>query len=171
VRTRDAGAAVLGLVAAVALASGCGGRRLEHGVFQSPKGYRAVVPGEGWKVVEDSRADLELRHASGRAGMTAHAICDPAVARRPPAVLRRSLLAGLRDRSVVERGDAVLAGRPASRIVVEGRAGLDGALMRVEAFTLVAGGCVYDLLYAARADSFAAWRADFARFAASFATE
>ncbi|HSE93577.1 MAG TPA: hypothetical protein VLF19_09745 [Methylomirabilota bacterium] len=168
---REARVAVLGLVAALALATGCAGRRVEHGVFHSPKGYRAALPGDAWSVVNGSRADLELRHASGRAGMTVNATCDPAVARRPAAQLTRALFAGLRDRSDVEHGDAVVGGRTAARTVVEGRAGMDGDRLRVEALTVVDGGCVYDLLYAAPTESFDAWHDDFMRFAASFAKE
>ncbi len=168
---RETHAAVLGLVAALALTSGCGGRRIEHGVFYSPKGYRAALPGDAWSVVEQSRADLELRHVNGQAGMTVNATCDPAAARRPPALLERALLAGLRDRSTIERGDAVVGGRPASRILVEGRPGADGGVVRIEALIFVDGDCVYDLLYAAPVGSFATWQPDFARFAASFARE
>ncbi len=155
-------------MAALVLAAGCAGRRIEHGVFHSPKGYRATLPGDGWSVVDDTRADLELRHASGRAGMIVNATCDPAVARRAQPVLERALLAGLRDRSILEHDAVVVGGRPASRVVVEGRSGADGVIVRVEALTLVDGGCVVDLLYAAPADAFAAGAADFARFAASF---
>ncbi|MGH7388397.1 MAG: hypothetical protein ACREM3_02920 [Candidatus Rokuibacteriota bacterium] len=168
---REAHAAVLGLVAALALTAGCAGRRVEHGVFHSPKGYRATLPGGAWSMVDASRADLELRHATGRAGMTVNATCDPAVTGRPAAQLTRALFAGLRDRSDVERGDAVVGGRTASRAVIEGRAGVDGGRIRVEALTFVDGGCVYDLLYVAPAESFDAWHADFTGFAASFARE
>lgn len=168
---REAHAVVLGFVAALALAFGCGGRRIEHGVYHSPKGYRAALPGDAWSVVEQSRADLELRHANGHAGMIVNASCDPAVVRRPPEQLERALLAGLRDRTTVERGDTVVGGRTASRVLIEGRSGVDGGVVRIEALTFVDGGCVYDLLYAADADAFAAWHPDFARFAASFAKE
>ena len=73
-------------------------------------------------------------------------------------MLQRALLAGLRDRSILERGDTVVGGRPASRVLAEGRTFVDGA-------------CVVDLFYAAPVDAFAAWAPDFARFAASFARE
>lgn len=168
---RDAHTAVLGLVAVLALTAGCAGRRIEHGVFHSPKGYRAALPGDAWSVVDDTRADLELRHASGRAGMIVNATCDPAVASRPGAALQRALLVGLRDRSILERGDAVVGGRTVSRVVAQGHTGAEGGVVRVEALTFVDGGCVVDLLYAAPADTFAVWAPDFARFAGSFARE
>jgi len=171
VSAREAHALMVGLLAVLALTSGCGGRRIEQGVYHSPKGYRTAVPGDVWSVVDDSRADLELRHASGQAGMTVNASCDPAVARRPPPLLQRALVAGLRDRTIVERGDTVVGGRTVSRMLIEGHLGVDGRVVRVEALTFVDGGCVYDLLYAADADSFAAWHPDFVRFATSFARE
>lgn len=169
-RAREAHAAVVSLVA-LALIAGCAGRRIEHGVFHSEKGYRATLPAGAWSVVEDTRADLELRHASGRAGMTVNATCDPDVARRPAPVLQRALLAGLRDQSILEHGPAAVGGRPARRILVEGRAGADGAVVRIEALTLVEGDCVVDLLYAAPPDAFAVWAPEFARFAGSLARD
>jgi hypothetical protein len=165
-------AAALGAVGALAtLLTGCAGRRVEGGVFHSSKGYRVALPGPEWTVVDSSRADLELRHQTEVAGMLINAACADAEARRPPSRLAAHLLAGLRGRTVLERADAVVAGRPAARAVLEARAGADGAPLRIETYTLTDGGCVYDLIYAAESPVFEAGHAAFERFVGSFSRE
>src|SRR5262249_56018020 len=57
--------------------AGCAGRRLQDGVYRSEHGFRVTVPGPGWRVVDGSRAELELRRADGEAGMLAHPTCRP----------------------------------------------------------------------------------------------
>jgi len=161
---------LLGAVVAL-LVAGCAGRRIEHGVFYSTKGYRVRIPGPEWTVVDQSRADLELRTRDGRAGMLANATCEAQVARRPADVLQRQLLLGLRDRRLVERGEVIAAGRPGTRTVVEAGALGHDARVRIETVTVTDPRCVYDLIYAAPVDVFAARRADFARFVASFTVE
>lgn len=159
----------LGL-AAVVLVVGCAGRRIERGVYHSPKGYRLAIPGPDWSVVEASRADLELRHAGGGAAMLAHATCDGA-ARRPPSALERELLAGLRDRHVLARGQASVNSHPAAHAIIQAERGPGRGDVRIEVYTLRGGRCVYDLIYAAPAAEFDRWRPHFERFIATFETE
>src|SRR5205085_11033078 len=75
-------------LAAATLALGaCAGKRIEHGIFHAPSGYRVALPPDGaWRIVDDSRADLELRHRTAAAGMLVNGACDPGVARRGPEV-------------------------------------------------------------------------------------
>jgi hypothetical protein len=159
-----------GALATLALAA-CGGRRIESGVFYSPKGYRVTIPGPDWIVIDSSRADLEIRHRGGAAGMLVNAACADEVVRRPPARLSAQLLAAVRGRRVLERGDLALNGRPAAHLLVEGQTEEDGPAFRVETYTVNDQRCVYDLVYATPAADFAARRGDFARFIASFTTE
>jgi hypothetical protein len=159
------------LAVTLALAAGCGGRRIEQGVFHSPKGYRATLPGARWSVVESSRADLELRHDSPPAGMFVNATCRGSAPGRPVEALGRALLLGLRDRRVIERGEATVAGRPAAHAVVEATASAGDPPMRIETLTFVDAGCAYDLAYAAPAEVFEGLRGDFQRFVASFTRE
>ncbi|MGH7303603.1 MAG: hypothetical protein ACRELZ_09955, partial [Candidatus Rokuibacteriota bacterium] len=64
----------LALVLAGVLAlTGCAGRRIENGVYHSPKGYRLSLPGSEWSVAKESKADLELRHQDGMAAMLVNA--------------------------------------------------------------------------------------------------
>ncbi|MGH7354398.1 MAG: hypothetical protein ACRELS_07490 [Candidatus Rokuibacteriota bacterium] len=163
-----AGAVIVGLVAALGACAGAHVR--EGGVFRSASGYRVTVPGPEWKEAAAGRADLELRHATLRAGMLANAQCDPAVARRRLDVLGRQLLIGVRELRWVEHGETPVNGRAAAHALLEGR--LDGgAPVRIEAYTLRDARCVYDLLLVAEPSAFDGARGDFLRFVNSFATD
>lgn len=162
---------MVGVAAALALLVGCAVRRIDNGVFRSPKGYRVTIPGPDWVVVESSRADLELRHRGAEAGMLVHATCRATAGRRPPAVLARQLLAGLRERRILERREAVVDGLPATRALLEATSGPDGARMKIEAYVLADGRCAYDLIYAAPPAAFEGGQADFERFVATFLRE
>jgi len=159
-------------VAAATLALGaCAGARIDHGVFHAQSGYRVALPEGAWEVVEDSRADLELRHRSETAGMLVNGLCDPAAVRRRPALLTRHLLIGLRDRVVIEGDEVPVNGRVASHRLVEGRMGPSDARVRIESYTLKGDRCVYDLLFVAAPEAFAVRRGDFQRFVESFTGE
>jgi hypothetical protein len=169
----SAGARRAALVTAVAFAilTGCAGRRLQDGVYRSEHGFRVTVPGPGWRVVNGSRAELELRRADGEAGMLAHATCRPDAVRRDFGLLERHLLLGLRDRATLEADETDLAGRRAAHLVVEGRPRDGEGRMRIESYVLKNARCVYDLLYVAPPGEFDVGRADFRRFVQSFAME
>jgi hypothetical protein len=169
-----AGGGTTRLAVAVVLAAGLGGcatARIEDGVFHSARGYRVALPGPEWRVATDGRAELDLRHRAVAAGMLANAVCDRTAARQSAGVLARHVLVGLRDRAVLERATVSLGGRPALRTVVEGRPESGGDRVRVEAWVLTDGRCVFDLLYVARVDVFETGWADFRRLVASFGTE
>ena len=169
----SAGARRAALLTAVAFTvlAGCAGRRLHDNVYHSEHGFRVAVPGPAWRVVDGSRAELELRRADGAAGMLAHATCRPEAARRNFGLLERHLLLGLRDRATLEENETDLAGRRAAHLVVEGRARDGDERMRIESYVVKDTRCVYDLLYVAPPDAFEAGRADFSRFVRSFAME
>jgi hypothetical protein len=151
--------------------SGCAGRRITDGVFKATKGYRVSVPGPDWAVVDSSRADLELRHRDGSAAMLVNAVCDRRATTRSAGALAQQLLAGLRDREMIERGEVSVNGRRGARMVVEAQAGGPGSRVRIEIVTLADARCVYDLIYAAPGATFADRYADFDRFLASFVGE
>jgi len=168
-RLRAVAVALLGMVVGFGL-SGCAGRRIIDGVFRASKGYRVTVPGPDWVVVGSSRADLELQHRDGSAGMLVNAVCDRRATSRPAGALAQQLLTGLRDREIIERGDVAVNGRRGTRMVVEARAaGL--SRVRLEIVTLADARCVYDLIYAAPAAAFAGRHGDFERFLGSFTGE
>ena len=159
--------------AATALAlAACAGKRIEQGIFHGPSGYRVALPPDGaWQIVEKSRADLELRHRTGAAGMLVNGLCDPAVARRESGVLARHLLMGIRDRVEIESGEVPVNGRLASHRLLEGRMRQSEQRVRVESYTLRGDRCVWDLLFVAEPEAFEDGRDDFRRFVESFAGE
>jgi hypothetical protein len=171
-RSGRAGAGLLTTVIAMAaVLGGCAtARRIDHGVYHSPHGYRVTLPGPEWRLVEDSAADLELRNGD-RTGMLVTAECGESPSRVPDSMLLRRVLFGLRGRRVLERGDVVVNGAGGARAVVEGTAEDRGDRLRVEAYVLRHGACVYDFLYAAPPDAFEQWRPAFGRLVESFATE
>ena len=156
---------------AAAAMAGCAGPRIEHGIFRSPKGYRIAIPGDGWTVTPDSRADLELRRPGGRLGMLVNAACDPETLKSSLRTLERHLLSGLRDRSLVTAENVTLAGRSARHAVIDGRFRDEVEPVRVELYVIRDGRCVYDFLYAAPPASFEAARPEFERFVETFSTE
>jgi hypothetical protein len=160
-------------LAAAALALGaCAGTRIEHGVFHAATGYRVALPPDGaWRIVDDSRADLELRHRTASAGMLVNGACEPAIARRGPEVLTRHLLMGLRDRKELEHSEVPVNGLVASHRLLEGRMRESDERVRVESYTLRGQRCVYDLLFVAEPEAFEAGRGDFRRFVESFTGE
>jgi hypothetical protein len=164
--------APLALVLAAVLAlTGCAGRRIENGVYHSPKGYRLSLPGPEWSVAEESKADLELRHQDGMAAMLVNAECDDRAKARSAGQLLGQLLIGVHDRATIEQNEVSVNGRQALHRVLDGRVAAEGAPTRIEAYVLKDGACVYDFAYVAPPASFDAWRADFRRFVESFAKE
>ena len=159
------------MLAALAFIFGCALKRIENGVYHSSKGYRVTIPKAGWTLVADGPADLTLRHPAADAGMAVNAVCEGAAPRRADGVLARQLQIGLRDRKVIERATADVAGRPASRMLVEGHLEESAARVRIESLSMKDGRCLYDFLYVAPRATFEATRADFARFVDSFRTE
>jgi len=161
-------ALVLGAIVAL---TACAGRRIEHGVYHSSKGYRVTLPGADWAVAEESKADLELRHHDGTAAMLANAQCDDRARTRSSDLLLGHLLIGIRGRATIEQEEVSVNGRQAVHRVLDGRLDADDAPTRIEAYVMRDERCVYDLVYAAPPSSFDAWRAEFRRFVESFAME
>lgn len=167
-----AGGAAIALLAAAGVVSCATGTRIEGGVYRAPSGYRVTLPGAEWNVMTDeergSRTDLQLRHRDGRAAMLAHGACEGGAGRRSFDILTRHVLVGLRDRTVVEDGSAQVSGRTAAHTVVDGRRRQSDERVRVESYVVKDGRCVYDLLFVAAPEAFAARRPAFQSFVNSF---
>jgi hypothetical protein len=163
----------VGVAATALVLSGCAstGVRVENGVFRAPTLFRVTVPGPEWDVATASRAELELRHRGTRAGILANAECGEELAGRDLAVLARRLFVGLRGREVLENGAATVGGVPAVRAVMDAQVTGEEERMRVEAYVVKDGRCVYDLVYVAPGATFEAQRPDFRRFVESFVRE
>jgi len=139
--------------------------RLSSGVLErSDKGYRIVLP-NGWEPI-DLRADLALRHPAFGMALLAHGTCAGKAPERSLAVLARHLRFGLREvRGLVEERTEV-AGHAAVRSRFMAR--LDGEPVGVEAVTLRARGCAYDLAVVASPDRMEGAVREFERFVAGF---
>ena len=159
-----------GVTVALSLTA-CALRQAPMSVYHSDKGYRVTLPGQDWQIAGERRADLELRHRQGRAGMLVNASCGSRLSGRSPDDLSREILAGFSARDVQQRGAARVAGREATHVVAEGRSGGSRQRVRVEMYVVKDGRCVYDLLYAAAPADFAVWREDFRRLVETFALE
>ena len=136
-----------------------------------PERFRVTVPGPEWDVTPAGRADLELRHRAGRAGILANVECGEGRARPELTALTRRLFVGLRSREVIENGVTTVGGLSAAHAVMEAQVTGDDERMRVEAYVLKDERCVYDLVYVAPSAAFAERRPDFQRFVESFARE
>ena len=156
---------------AVVMAVGCAGKRIESGVFYSPKGYRVGLPGAEWTVVDASRADLELRHHAAPAAMLAHATCGGQAPAPRLEALSRHLLIGFQSRAIVEWGDVSVNGRRTAHAVLDGRLAAGEALTRVETYVMKDERCVYDFALVAPPESFETWRTAFRELVDTFATE
>jgi hypothetical protein len=159
------------MLAGVVLVFGCVVKRIENGVYHSSKGYRVTIPKVEWTLVDAGPADLTLRHQVSSAGIAVNAVCDGAALRRPAGVLARQLHIGLRDRRTIERTTVEVAGRPASRTLVEGHLEGESTRVRVESLSMTDARCLYDFLYVAPPAAFEATRGDFTTFVDSFRTE
>jgi hypothetical protein len=148
--------------------SACGGSRIEGGVFYSPKGYRVALPvRQGWEVVADGRADLELRRPTSQVGILLNATCEGKALTRSLAVLARHLTFGIQAREVLGQGELTVAGHRAVRVLLEGR--LDDLPVRVEAYVVKGERCLYDMLYVAPPAGFADAAEEFRALVGSFA--
>ena len=147
------------------VAAGCSAGRIESGVYYSSKGYHVSLPSPGWSVKRGGAADLELQRATPPGGMLADATCEDTALRRPLDVLTRHLTFGLKERVVEESGPLTVGGRSAQRAVLRGS--LDGTPVEVEAIVIKGDQCVYDFLYVASPEDFAAGREEFRAFVES----
>jgi hypothetical protein len=150
-----------GGLAGCAAPRGLSGRVLER----SDKGYRIEVPA-GWEPIE-MRADLALRHPVLGAAVMAHGTCEGKAPERSLAVLARHLRFGLREvRELVEE-PVTVAGQAAVRSRFAARLGDEPVV--VEAVTVRARGCAYDLAVVAPPDRMEWAVREFQRFLAGFA--
>jgi hypothetical protein len=152
----------------------CAGARIESDVYHSLKGYRVTIPGRDWIVVDDSRADLEMKHSSGEAAMLVNASCEPVAHGRSLDVLGREILAGLRDREVNVLEPASVGGGESAHAIVEARRGGSDRgddRVRMELYLVKGARCIFDLVYAATPAAFDRWRDDFHRLVATFGSE
>jgi hypothetical protein len=119
-----------------------------------------------WRPVA-GKADLAFRDPRLDAVIMANADCNERDAPLP--VLANSLVIGFTERQITHEETVALAGRDA--LHRELTAKLDGVPVALDAFVLKKDGCVYDLVYSAPPERYAAGKPAFAGFVAGFDTE
>jgi hypothetical protein len=117
------------------------------------------TPVEGTMLAFHDRESGGSAHVYGRCGQDGDDV--------PLAALTQHLLIGFTDRKVESEELVPLDGREALRTIVTAK--LDGVSVALEIYVLKKDGCVYDLVWVAPPQSFAAGRARFDAFVAGFA--
>lgn len=116
-----------------------------------------------WRRVSLEGADLAYRDDA----RAASAMFDVRCARRdgdaPLSALTAQLIMGTTQRDFVSQETLPLDEREAMHTTL--RAKLDGVPLQYDIFVMKKDGCVYDLVYVAEPDQYAAGAADFERFA------
>lgn len=128
--------------------------------------YRFGLPGPGWQPIEglDEVQVAWVREDLG-AVIDIHGQCDE----HGDSSLQQytdHLRIDWTDWEVLEQEDFELVGRVAVRTVAEGR--LDGVERRNEFVVVKKNGCIFDLRYSARPETFAEGRGDFQAVVAGF---
>lgn len=144
---------------ALVLVSGCASDlvRTEDGYRNPRHHYRIGVPqgpGAPWKRVEIDGAWIGFRRP-GPQTVSMQSSCGRPVAH--PAIMARSLVLGIRERSLRQAGPIVVAGRSGWSQTFDTRS--DGVAVRVKTVTVVIDDCTYDWTLAATGDFALAERA------------
>ncbi len=132
---------------------GCGPHvRYEKGVVKTAKTeYRAANPGPGWKPIDTRGADLAFFNEKLDAFVMFNSTCDE-YRDAPTRALANHLFIGIEKKKILIQEDRPLDTRDAVYTEVQGK--LDGATVRVAAYTLVKNYCTYDISYSAPGKNF-----------------
>jgi len=153
------------LLAVLLAVAACGhADAFENGVLH--KGELAVRLGPvpaAWRRVSLEGADLAFRDDARAASAMFDVRCSRRDGDAPLAALTAQLLMGTTQRDFVNQETLPFDEREAMHTTL--RAKLDGVPMQYDIFVMKKDGCVYDLVYVAEPDHFAAGAADFERFA------
>jgi hypothetical protein len=145
---------------------GCAPSRWQAGsVLVVPdKGYRIALPAD-WERL-DTEADVAVRHRTLGVVLMAHGTCEGNAPSRSLPVLARHLRFGLRGTQGLATEPMTVAGHAGLRSRFSAR--LDGVAVAVEAVTVLAQGCTYDLVAVAPAGRSEAATEAFEGFVAGF---
>lgn len=151
---------ILGLAAA-----GCAGPALHDGVFKNDNvRYRTSPPPAPWSRINVPDGQVTYVLGSTGATLSAHGEC-----RRTDAPLRAltlHILNGFTDRRGSTEQFFTFAGREALRTALSAR--LDGVDLRLQIVVVKRDACVFDFVYSAPPEQFAARAGDFDHFIAGF---
>jgi hypothetical protein len=153
------------LLVAVALLAACAhAESFDDGVLHKDGLSIRVgpVPPE-WRRLEIEGADLAFRDPPREGSVLFHVRCGNRDDDAPLTVLTQHLIMGTTERDFTSQETLPFDQREALRTQM--RAKLDGVPMQYDIYVMKKDGCVYDLVYVAPPDRFAAGAADFDRFA------
>jgi hypothetical protein len=158
---------------ALAVAAAAGGcthaRAFDDGVYR--RGSMAVRVGPvppGWRRVTVDGADLAFRDDERSGSALFNARCGRRDDDAPLSVLTEHLIMGTTEREFDAQDVVPFDRREAMHTLL--RAKLDGVPMQYDIYVMKKDGCVYDLVYVAPPNRFAAGAADFERFASGLQT-
>jgi hypothetical protein len=117
-----------------------------------------------WQRIDVGGADLAFRDAAREGSALFDVRCDHHEDDDPLSVLTEHLIMGTTERQFDAQDVVPFDGREAIHTLL--RAKLDGVAMNYDIYVLKKDGCVYDLVYVAPPDRFAAESGEFERFAA-----
>lgn len=135
------------LFASVFAFSACNNATYKGNIYEDNQNvYQAVSPGKGWKRIGTKDADLAFWNSDIAAFIMVNSTCDD-YKDAPLESLSNHLFFGIEKKKYIEQKRVLLDGRQAVYTVVEGL--LDGARIRVAAYTMVKNYCTYDISYSA----------------------
>lgn len=159
------GAVITGVFFSV-LTIGCASGGIRNAVYRDEaRNFRVEIPQNGWRVIQSPGADLALEDTRSAARMAVAVNC-PERETAPLPSLVRHLYFGLRQVERLRQEQVVLDGAVGLDTVVRGS--WEGTTVQIRSLVIRRTGCLYDLLYVAPPDAFAARSADFDRFVQSW---
>ena len=155
-------------LASLALAlAGCAAPGLEADVYRGDDfAFRVAAVPRDWEPIEVSDAALAWRDVEAGGTVVVNARCDKDGEDVPLASLTQHLFLRFTDRAVELEETVPFDGREALHTRLTAK--LDGVPRSFSVWVLKKDGCVYDLVYVAEPERFAAGVVDFDRFARGF---
>ncbi len=146
---------VTGCLIAVFLVSGltaCSTATYRKGIVETEKTvYTAQSPGRNWTRIETDKSDLIFWNKQLDAFIMVNSTCDE-YRDAPVAALHKHLFFGIEKKEILTEREVTIDGRQSLYSEVSGM--LDGAPIKVAAYTLVKNYCTYDLSFTAPPDQF-----------------
>jgi|GEM_PF-832296 len=135
------------LVICLVLPVACSSGTYKNNVYEDKHNvYQVMSPGKGWKRIATKDADLAFWNSKIAAFIMVNSTCD-GYKDAPLESLSNHLFFGIEKKEFIQQKRVMLDGRQAVYSEVTGL--LDGARVRVSAYTMVKNYCTYDISYSA----------------------
>lgn len=151
---------------ALIICIGCGGK------YRGPKPVMEYSSPDNWKKVSGKQFAFAFVNAREGMSIMVNATCDR-YQKTPLKVLTRNLFIGMEDRVVLKKEPAMVGNFEAFHMVmlatlVDEKNGERIGRVKVSAYTVRAGECVYDVAYIATLDTFDDGLEEFRKFLDNF---